>query len=156
MSMIVIAHSLSFLLFLLPFTMSAYVNLLLLLLPLFSVLCFSFAFSLTFLTVSLHWKNNRQLFFTYIGNSKPGIVIPISRNKDHSSFSKNKKTHKWIEQILQFVMNKKTLLLMVKMLSFGCFVISICPVPINWWRLQLKKAYASNRQWMKPKLKQYG
>lgn len=57
--------------------------------------------------VNLHRKNNRQMHFTYTGNDKPGIVIPIPRSKDYNSFSKSERKYNWIEQIMQFVINKK-------------------------------------------------
>ena len=74
--------------------------------------------------VNLHCNNNCTMSFTYVGNDKPGIVIPIPQSKDYKNFSKNEKKHNWIEQILQFVMNKNTLPLKEKMLQCGCY--SIC------------------------------
>ena len=57
--------------------------------------------------VNLHRQNDRPMEFTYVGNNKPGLVVPIPKSKDYVSFNKNERRYKWIEQVFQFMMKNK-------------------------------------------------
>ena len=58
--------------------------------------------------ITMLYKNSKQrLEFLYL-NSKPGILLPIPTAKNFSTFDKNKKRERWIEQCFDFINSTST------------------------------------------------
>ena len=55
--------------------------------------------------IALHKSNNKELNFTHLGNSKPGVLIQIPKASTYDSYNRNERRNHWLEKSLNFIAN---------------------------------------------------
>ena len=58
--------------------------------------------------ISLHKNDKKDLKFTHVGNSKPGVLVQVPKASSYNSYNRNERRSKWLDKALDFISKNST------------------------------------------------